>query len=208
MIREVLPDVHRRLWVTTGDRTRQVELSPERGPGAMLPLRMPQVFGSVKVTDDGLALRWAGGFTVSLYDLTRPHPWLSVLTEVPARDRYRPLLPLLRYCTPGAALHEQPTRHHLVRIYALRAGELDAILRAYPVPEDRLLHRLHDIALCLHHHVFGGLPVTLLRRPWPYAAHRCPHDRQLHTLQSCFEWGRLDLVEDPLWALLRGGAAG
>ncbi|MCP2013414.1 hypothetical protein L1280_000542 [Deinococcus sp. HSC-46F16] len=127
---------------------------------------------------------------------------------VPPRERYRPLLPVLRHCTPGAALREQPERYHVVRMFALREGELDNILRAYPVPEGLMLHRLHDIGVYLRHHLFPDLPVALLRRPWAYAAHRCPREGHLHTLLACLTWGRLDLVEDPLWALARAEVVG
>ena len=204
-ITEVLPDVHHRLWVTSGDRTLHMELNPGAGPEAMLSLTLRGVFARVAITDDGLALRWPGGFTLALFALQsrQEAPWLTSFSEVPTQDRYRPLLPLLRHGTPGLYLRDQPERHHVMQAFGLKPGELDRILRAYPVPEDVMLHRLNDIALVLRHHVFQDLPPVLLRRPWPYAEHRHPQELPLHTLQGCLERGRLDLIEDPLWALVR-----
>ncbi|MFB9991654.1 hypothetical protein ACFFLM_06700 [Deinococcus oregonensis] len=171
---------------------------------------MPHVFKRVQVSEDGQAVHWPGGFVlpVSMLVLRRHPRWLIHLGVVPSAERYRPLLPLLRYTTPGVALLTQPARHHLMQMFVLRSGELQAILDAYPVPEDVMLHRLHDIGLFLQHHLHSESPVALLRRPWPYAAYRCPKESHLHTLVSCLTWGRLDLVEEPLWALARAEVAG
>lgn len=210
MITEVLPDSHGQLWVTVEGRTLHVQLYPLRGGRRLLPLHLPRVFSKVGVHEGGLGLLWPGGATVSLQALSshRDTPWLTHLGVVPPRERYRPLLPVLRHGTPGAPLRAQPTRLHVVRMFSLREGELDAILRAYPVPEPVMLHRLHDLGLFLGHHLYPDLPVALLRRPWLYAAHRCPREQHLHTMLSCLTFGRIDLVEDPLWALARGEVAG
>lgn len=209
MITEVLPDNGARLWVTLGHETRHLHLHPLQGPDSMLPLHLPRVFVRVRVTEDGLALRWPGGFTLPVTLLTsqRPPRWLTHLATVPQTDRFRPLLPLLRHCTPGAALRAQPTRLHVMRTFGLREGELDMILRAFPVPEPVMLHRLHDIGLFLQHHLYPDLPAALLRRPWAYAAHRHPHQQHLHTMMACLTFARLDLIEAPLWALARAEAA-
>lgn len=208
MITEVLPDSHSRLWVTVGNETRHVQLHPLSGPDSMLPLNLPRVFSRVRVVEGGRSLRWPGGFTLPLTHLagSREARWCTHLGTVPASDRFRPLLPLLRHVTPGATLRPQPTRLHVVRMLGLRENELDSILRSYPVPEDRMLHRLHDIGAYVQHHLSPDLPASLLRRPWAYAAHRCPSQQHLHTMLACLTWGRLDLVEDPLWALARSEA--
>lgn len=206
-ITEVLPDCHHRLWVTVdGERTLHVALRPSEGPDSLLSLSAGHVFRRAEVTEDGQAVRWPGGFPLSLATLCarQETPWLSHLGDLPARDRYRPLLPLLRHCTPGAYLRAQPERHHLMQALGMKPGELLSIIEAYPVPEALTLHRLHDIALLLRHHLFPDLPAALLRRPWPYAQHRCPKEDLLHTMQGCLLRGRLDLIEDPLWALVRG----
>lgn len=209
MITEVLPDTHRRLWVTVGERTLYVEIKPLQGPDSLIPLRLEPVFKRVQVTEDGLALRWPGGFRLSQAQLTarRPPRWLTHLGVTAPQDRFRPLLPLLRHATPGVALRTELTPFHVVRMFSLREGELGTILRAYPVPEPVMLHRLHDLGLFFHYHLYPELPVALLRRPWAYAAHRCPREQHLHTLLSCLTWGRLDLIEDPLWALARAEIA-
>ncbi|GMA15891.1 hypothetical protein E5F05_06900 [Deinococcus metallilatus] len=209
-ITEVLPDVHGQLWVTLGDRTLHVQFHPLRGGQGMMLLDLRHVFQRVRVTDNGMALTWPGGFTLPLctLDSRRDTPWLTHLGVVPVAERYRPLLPLLRHATPGAPLRAQPTRLHVIQMFGMREGELDSVLRAYPVSEQVMLHRLHDLGLFLKHHLFPELPVALLRRPWAYAAHRVPQQHHLHTLQACLTWGRLDLVEDPLWALARAEVAG
>lgn len=208
-ITEVLPDVRGHLWVTTGERTLHVQLHPLRGGERMLPLNLPRVFAHVRVIPDGNALTWPGGFTLPLHtlDTRRDTPWLAHLGVVPPAERYRPLLPLLKHATPGAPLRTQPTRLHVVQMFGMKEGELDGILRAYPVPEDRMLHRLHDLGSFLKHHLYQEMPVALLRRPWAYAAHRVPGQHHLHTLLSCLTWGRLDLAEDPCWALARAELA-
>lgn len=206
---EALPDSHTRLWVTLGDQTRYVQLQPLQGPESMLPLLIPRVFNRVRVSEDGLAPRWPGGFTVPWHLVVADHtpPWLTHLGVVPPEERYRPLLPLLRHGTPPAQVRTQLTRLHVVQMFGMRGGELDGILRAYRVPEEVMLHRLYDLGLFLRDHLFPELPAALLRRPWAYAAHRHPDQHHLHTLLACLTWGRLDLVEDPLWALARAELA-
>lgn len=198
-ISEALPDVHGQLWVTVGDRTLHVQLHPLRGTERMLPLNLPRVFNHLRVAPDGYALTWPSGFTLPLrtLDSRRDTPWLTHLGVVSPGERYRPLLPLLRHAMPGAPLRTQPTRLHIVQMFGMREGELDSVLRAYPVPEEVMLHRLHDLGLFLKHHLYQEMPVALLRRPWAYAAHRVPQHHHLHTLLACLTWGRLDLVEDP-----------
>jgi hypothetical protein len=129
--------------------------------------------------------------------------WLTLLAQVPVQDRYRPLLPLLRFSTPGLYLRERVERHHIMQAYTMKPSVLDSSIRAYPVPEELMMHRLNDIALVLRHHLYGELPAALLRRPWAYSEYRHPHEAALHTIQGCLERGRLDLIEDPLWALAR-----
>lgn len=204
-IAEALPDSHTRLWVTLGDRTQYVQLHPLQGPETMLPLVMPRVFSRVRVGEDGLALRWPGGFTLPWHVVVSEQdtPWLTHLGVVSPEERYRPLLPLLRHGTPPAPLRAEVSRLHVVQMFGLREGELDSILRAYRVPEEVMVHRLHDLGMFLKQHLLPELPAAFLRRLWPYAAHRHPHQHQLHTLLACLTWGRLDLVEDPLWALAR-----
>lgn len=84
-----------------------------------------------------------------------------------------------------------------MRMFTLRVGELDMILSAFPVPEDVMLHRLHDIGLFFQHHLYSDVPIAILRRPWAYAAHRHPHQPSLHTMMACLTFGRLDLIEAP-----------
>lgn len=189
-----------------GEETWHVQGQPLGGPEGLLPLRLPRVFSRVRVVDGGGAVRWPGGFTLPMAPLTgRDTRWLTHLGVVPPPDRFRPLL---RHATPGASLRAQPTRLHVVRMFGLREGELDGLLRAFPVPEDRRLHRLHDLGGYVGHHLFPDLPVALLRRPRAYAAHRCPGQQHLHTMLSWLTWGRLDLIEDLLWALARAEVAG
>lgn len=206
-ITEVLPDCHHRLWVTVDEkRTLYVALRPENGPESMLPLNAEHVFRHPIVNEEGQAVCWPGGFSLSLATLCTQHEpaWLSHLGDLPTYDRYRPLLPVLRYCTTSAPLRAQPERHHLMQALGIKPGELNSVIEAYPVPEALILHRLHDIALLLRYHLFPDLPAALLKRPWPYAQHRCPREEMLHTMQGCLLRGRLDLIEDPLWALIRG----
>ncbi|MBX8463673.1 DUF2442 domain-containing protein [Deinococcus sp. RIT780] len=209
MIAEVLPDNHTHLWVTIRDETFYFQIHPLQGPQNMLPLRLPRVFASVRIAPDDLSLSWPGGFTLSCrLLLSRQTPkWLTRLSTVPTVERFRPLLPLLRYCTPGAALQAQPTRLRVMQMFGLREGELDMILRAFPVPETVMLHRLHDVGLFLQHHWYQELPIAFLRRPWAYAVHRHPHEHHLHTMMACLTFGRLDLIEDPIWALARAEVA-
>ncbi|BDP41219.1 hypothetical protein DAETH_11880 [Deinococcus aetherius] len=209
LITEALTDSHTQLWVTLGDQTWRVQLHPLRGPEPMLPLVMPRVFGGVRVSEEGLALRWPGGFRLPWHLVVAEHapPWLTHLGVVPPEERYRPLLPLLRHGTPPAPLRNQPTRLHVIQMFGMQEGELDGILRNYRVPEEVMLHRLHDLGLFLRDHLFPELPAALLRRPWAYAAHRHPDQHHLHTLLACLTWGRLDLVEDPCWALARAELA-
>ncbi|THF68032.1 hypothetical protein E7T06_18520 [Deinococcus sp. Arct2-2] len=191
--------------MTVKEETLHLQVHPLLGPHTLLPLQLARVFNAVRVTPDGLALRWPGGFTLpmTLLSSRRTPRWLTLLGTLPVADRFRPLLPLLRHCTPGVALRVQPTRVQLMRMFTLRAGELDMILSAFPVPEDIMLHRLHDIGLFLQHHLYADVPIAILRRPWAYAAHRYPHRQSLHTMMACLTFGRLDLIEAPLWALAR-----
>lgn len=209
MITEVLPDSENHLWVTVGDETLHLRLRPLQGADSMLPLNIPRVFNRVKIVDQGLALRWPGGFTLPLTVLTsrRSPQWLTHLSTVPTTERFRPLLPLLRHATPGAALRTQPTRVQIMRMFGLPEGQLGLVLMAFPIPEPLMLHRLHDIGLFLEHHLSPALHVGLLRRPWAYAAYRHPHEHHLHTMMACLTFGRLDLIEAPLWALARAEAA-
>lgn len=204
-ITEVLPDCHHRLWVTVdGARTLHVALRPGEGPDGLLPLNAEHVFRRPEVAEDGQVVRWPGGFTLSLATLCarQEPPWLTYFGNLPASDRYRPLLPLLRHCTLSVPLCAQPERHHLMQTFGIKPGELNAVIEAYPVLEALTLHRLHDIALLLRHHLFPDLPAAMLRRPWPYAQHRCPNEALLHTMQGCLLRGKLDLIEDPLRALV------
>lgn len=191
VINEVLPDIHSQLWVTTGERTAHVQLHPEHGGDAMLPLRLPRVFAGARVTPGGDAIRWPGGFTLSASTLSAPRTgrWLTHLGEVPSAARYRPLLPLLRHGTTGIYLHPQPTRQSVLQMFGMKDSQLGSVLRAYQVPEDLLLHRLYDLGQFLQSHVAPGMPPTVLRAPWPYAIHRAPHQTQLHTLLGCLTWG-------------------
>ncbi|WP_412026660.1 hypothetical protein [Deinococcus yunweiensis] len=205
VLTEVLSDVHAQLWVTTGERTLRVQLHPEHGGDAMLPLRLPRVFAAARLTPDGDAILWPGGFTLPAHTLEtrRDQRWLTHLGSVPVGERYRPLLPLLKAGTTGVYLHPQPTRLSIIKMFGMRDGELEFILRAHRVPEEVMLHRLYDLGLFLKHHFYPEMPVGVLRRPWAYAAHRVPHQTGLHTLLACLSWGRLDLAEDPCWALAR-----
>lgn len=200
----MLPDSHHELWATVNGSVRRVRLHP-RANNHLLALAQPHVFRRSRVTEDGTAVAWPGGVRLSMQTLLADHsiPWLTHLAVVPPQDRYRPLLPVLRYAVPPAPLPAQPTRQHLIRMFGLREGELGGILAASPVPERVMLHRLHDLGVFLKEYLYGEMPVAVLRRPWLYAAHCHPHQHHLHTLQACLTLGRLDLIEDPLWALAR-----
>jgi hypothetical protein len=206
---EVLPDTHAQLWVTSGERTMQVQLHPEHGGDAMLPLRLPRVFAGAQLTPDGQGVRWPGGFTLSrhLLEGRTDHRWLTHLGSVPVQERYRPLLPLLRCITTGIALPPQPSRVNVLKLFGMSESELGGILRAYRVPEDVMLHRLYDLGLFLKSHLYAEMPVAVLKRPWAYAVHRVPQQQSLHSLLGCLALGRLDLVEDPCWALARAEVA-
>lgn len=92
VLTEVLPDVHSQLWVTTGERTLRVQLHPEHGGDAMLPLRLPRVFAGARLSPDSQAIVWPGGFTLPAHTLAtrRDQRWLTHLGSVPVGERYRP----------------------------------------------------------------------------------------------------------------------
>lgn len=209
-ITEVLVEPGRhQLWVTFDhQQTHRVDLTSATRKDTHRTLRLKSVFAGVQITPDGQHLCWPGGAQLDVPSLLqKPAAYLPVetLAIVPARHRFRPLLPYLLHQQPHTYLRPAPIQPlDVQRTLNLRSGELDQILRASTVPSEPLLNRLYDLGVFLTSHFGQEHLYALMRRPWRYGEQRYPGRRLLHTMLGCLQQGRPDLIERPCMLLATG----
>lgn len=209
-ITEVLvePGVHQ-LWVTLGhEQTHRLDLQPLLDIETHRTLRLTTLFARVQVGPGGQHLIWPGGVQLDLPSLLeKPGAQLPArtLAVVPARHRYRPLLPYLLHQQPATYLRPTPIEPVTVqRLLRLRTSELDQVLRGVPVPAEPLLNRLYDLGVFLTSHFAEDHLYALMRRPWRYGEQQCPRQPLLHTMLGCLQNGRPDLIERPCMLIATG----
>lgn len=204
------PGSHR-VWVTYADeQTHHVDLSSLVATETFRALRLPPLFAQVRLSADGRCLIWPGGARLDassiLLSPNGPLP-VQLVAVVPAKNRYRPLLPFLQYQQVRSYLHPLPIAPSVVqRLFQLRAGELDQMLDSLAVPADVMINRLYDLATFLTLHFSSEHLSVLMRRPWRYAELAYPSQTFLHSMLGCLRHGRPDLVERPCLLLLTGEA--
>lgn len=207
---EVLVEPGRhQLWVTfRNERTHRINLEPLLELEAYRTLRLNTLFAQVRVTPDGQHLVWPGGALLGSCSLLEPPTLqfpLRTIGIVPARHRYRPLLPYLLHQQPPTYLRPTPIEFVTVqRLLRLRTSELNQMLRGVPVPAELLLNRLYDLGVFLTSHFAEDHLYALMRRPWRYGEQQCPRQPLLHTMLGCLQNGRPDLIERPCMLIATG----
>ena len=193
-ITEVLrePGGHK-LWVTRGAETWLLDLTAVANTVRGQLLLLPRVRQSVKITSDGHGLAWPG-LTLAWTELSE-----CCVCQMPAAERYRPLLPYLRSHEPPLWLPPM-SRERLQTFLLLRPNDLDNAVRALGAPAELAYQRLHDIALLLAEYVGHDALLPLLRRPWPVA--RRLNRITLVSMQDCLTGGYPHLVERTLMSLI------
>lgn len=197
------------LWVTFSDqRTRRVRLRIDRGPECFRSLGLAKNFQRVKLVRSGEAVQWPDGTLLSMHDLLpegTPLFPITLLAELPCHERYRPLLPLLKYGELGMYVHPGPVDPQaVIRTLGLRPGELEETLRAFRAPAEAVLPRLYDLSSLLAEQLGGEGFRSLLRRPWAYGSRNSPGRLMGQTMLDCLKIGRPDLIEFPVWNLMVG----
>lgn len=196
------------VWVTFNDGfTHRLDLRPLLTLESHQSPRLPALFAQVQLSADHQFLRWPGGAILDIAALLssgeRPTCTLAVM---PSTQRYRPLLPYLRYQFPPLYLRPAPIERSVVeQLLQLRGGESTAILESLPVSTEILLNRLYDLAVFLTSHFDQTHIYTLMRRPWRFGQQQCPSNPLLHTMLGCLQRGRPDLIERPCMLIATGG---
>ncbi len=206
-ITEVLPEGDHHVWVTLSDGyTRLLDLRSLSHLPTHQVLRLPQLVRQPVAAPDGQHVVWPNGTVLDLASVRdAPHGPLPVQLDalVLQARRYRPMQMCLKALEPATTyLDVRPLEILLPRL-GLRYSEWRSISERYrPVPPDLVHARLSDLTLLLTSLVPDGFLPGLLQQNWNYAVYRCPHRPLLHTADGCVRFGRLDLVELPLLALL------
>jgi len=209
-ITEVLPEGDDRLWVSLDDGlTRLLCLQPLLTQSSHHALHLHRLARRPAVTSDGRFVRWPGGAYLdaeSVRQAPAGHLPVDLIGLMPFAQRFRPLHSMLVHADPN--LHGYPdVRPEVIvqKLLGLKTGELEPVYAHHPAPAGLVLARLSDLALLLSAWFPDGAASLLLRRPWPHAMRRFPHDPLFGTALGCLRYGRIDLIEAPL-ALLASGA--
>lgn len=183
------------LWVTLGGGcTHLLDLTPLLASPRGETLRLSGNRQAVSLSPDGTGLRWPG--------LTLP--WVALeplsLHQLPAVERYRPLLPYLRAHEPWLGSTAPLTSARLQQLLSLRPQQLVQAAQSLGVSDVLAQQRLYDIGTLLAEYVGYGAMLNFLRRPWPPA--RRLGSPLFHSAQDCLLGGRPDLVERCLMHLV------
>lgn len=204
----VEPGSHQ-LWVTFNDgQTYRLDLQPLLAVDSHKILRLNTLFARAQVSPDGQHVLWPSGALLDLSSILKGGAGrlpVRTIAVVPARHRYRPLLPYLLHQQPPTYLRPTPIEFVTVqRLLRLRTSELNQMLRGVPVPEELLLNRLYDLGVFLTSHFAEEHLYALMRRPWRYGEQQCPRQPLLHTMLGCLQNGRPDLIERPCMLIATG----
>ena len=197
------------LWLTfTDQRTRRVRLDIDRGPDCFRSLGLARNFQQVRPVQSGEAVQWPAGTRLSMHDLVAegtPLLPIILLADLPRHERYRPLLPLLKYGELGMYVHPGPVDPQaVIRSLGLKSGELEEVLRVSCAPAEAVLPRLYDLSSLLSEQLGGEGFRSLLRRPWAYGNRKSPGRLMGQTMLDYLKIGRPDLIEIPIWNLFGG----
>lgn len=194
MITEVLLEPgSAQLWVSTGDHTARLDLTPLLAAEPTHLLRLPRIWRRVAVTPEGNGLQWPG-LTLG-WNALRP----LTVDRMPAAERYRPLLPYLRAHEPALHAPAPVSPLRVERLLSLRPTQLSRAAQTLMVPAPLAEQRLYDIGVLLTEAVGTTAVLPLLRRPWPVA--RRLNNSRLQSVEDCLVGGRPDLVERALMRL-------
>lgn len=197
------------LWVTFDTlETHRLDLLPLALSDTHKSLILRKLFDQAKIGRDARHVTWPGGACLDARSiLNAPYGPLPVgrLAVLPADQRYRPLLPFLRYQQPPSYMRPQPIERVVIeRLLNLKPGELATMLQALQVPSEVMLARLYDLAIFLTEYFAPEHLYGLMRRPWHYGQQQCPTQSFLHSMLGCLQHGRPDLVERPCLLLISG----
>lgn len=207
-IHEVLPEGDHQLWATLSDgHTRLLDLRPLYCLPSYQALRLHALARQPALTLDGQHVVWPNGALLDITSIrkapTGPLP-VQIDALISQSRRYRPVLPVLKALDPAVHhyLDVRPVDSLLLRLGLKKTDWTFLLDRCRTVPPELLHARLSDLTLLLSSLIPDLLLPGLLRQTWPYALHRCPKHPTLHTADGCLRFGRFDLLEVPLTALL------